>query len=581
MSQKAVSNRSHLVAAAIAVIASVGLHALMLTRIDTFPLHGSRLIKPEPSRFAPIEMVEVRTEPPPKEDAVERPSLEQMASELSAAGTPEEVLTEIVPPQPSLDIAQTPALPLVPPAESEALRESMVRQEVLAIPEQMFPDEVSALPRRWIEEDIPRVEKAPDIRLPIDVSNDLTTESSFVAADAVSWREGVLVGTPDWMSVMGGRGEGVGGVALSATPRALIDSPEGVAERPEEISELEGIEDSLLVRVEGYRDPDGHLYFALQVERTAADRLPVQPRDILFVQDSSGSMTPAKLAECRRGLKRWLDFMNPGDRFEVMGFSDDVIPCFGEWRAYDQGTRAAAFQFIDGLRAVGNTDVFRSLESALAVSQDPGRTRILVLVTDGRPTVGVTGSSEIIEAITQRNKGEVSFFSVGGGKQVNSFFLDLLSYRNRGEAKVVLGDEEIIRGMEVWAGQLRRPVLTDLSYTFSRIDPRDIYPKQLTHLYLDRPLVIHGRIPVEEGPLVFQVIGRSGERQYDFVFVIEQDQITPGSQALRTRWAWQKIYHMIGDYLGDSTPERLESIRAFADVHGLIVPYGFSRAMPR
>lgn len=573
-------NRHHLAAALLAVVVSLVLHALLLARIDHFPLQSLNI--PEPVRFNPIEMVDVQPEPPPPEEVIPRQPLEGPSDVAIAVEEAGGIWTDLTPPeppaQPGLDAIPAPP---PPPAQVGLWPDAVARQEVIAIPEPLVGEEVSALPRTWVEEDIPRIDRAPDIQLPVEISEDASTPGSFDAASVASWREGHVAGTPDWISVMGGRNTGVRGTALPGTPRVAVTPLDGLNERPDEISQLQAIESLLQVKVEGYRADDGHFYFALQVERAAEESLPEQPRDILFIQDSSASMTAQKLDECRRGLKRWLDFLNPEDRFEVMGFSDDVSPCFGEWRPYNAANRARAFEFINKLRAAGNTDVFRSMQSALALPQDPARTRLFVLVTDGRPTVGVMGSSEIIEGITRINQGRISIFSVGGGKTVNSFLLDLLSYRNRGEAVVMKGDEEIPRGMEEWARQLQRPVLTDLTYSFSKIDPSDIYPKQLTHLYLDRPLVIHGRIPDGEDPLVFQVVGRSGVSWHDFIFVIERAQVAAGGEGLRRRWAWQKIYHLIGDYLGDASPEKMETIHDFADEHGLIVPYGFSRAMPR
>lgn len=573
-------NRHHVTAAVLAVVVSVVLHALLLMRIERFPLQSLNI--PAPERFNPIAMIDVQPEPPPPEEVIPRQPLEGPSDVPVAMEDAGGIWTEIVPPEPAIEkeVDAMPAPP-PPPAQVGAWPDAVVRQEVIAISEPLFGEEISALPRTWVDQDIPRIDRAPDIQLPVEISADASPDGGFDAASVISWREGHVAGTPDWVSVMGSRSTGVQGAALPGTPRAGVTPLDGLEEKPGEISQLQAIERMLQVKVEGYHADDGHVYFALQVERAAEESLPVQPRDVLFIQDSSASMTAQKLDECRRGMKRWLDFLNPGDRFEVMGFSDDVNPCFGEWRPYNAINRAHAFEFINKMRAAGNTDVFRSMQSALALPQDPARTRLFVLVTDGRPTVGVMGSSEIIEGITRINNGRISIFSVGGGKTVNSFLLDLLSYRNRGEAAVMKGDEEIPRGMEAWARQLQRPVLTDLSYSFARIDPADIYPKQLTHLYLDRPLVIHGRIPGGEGPLVFQVVGRSGASWHDFIFVIERGHITPGGENLRRQWAWQKIYHLIGDYLADGAPTKMERMHDFADEFGLVVPYGFSRALPR
>lgn len=571
-------------AAVIALLVSAGLHATVFTRMDQLPI--LRLPDmPEQPRFTPMELSDVRMQPPPETVELEPVTLTGSEAGLPPAGLPDAEAAEALrPPEPvHLPLPEAPPVPTpATPAVSDGRMDAVVRQEVMAIQDRVVSDDEAALPRRWVEADIPRIDQAPDIQLPVEAAAITEQPTGFNAAGAPAFIEDMESGTPDWSAVMArrgiddSRGDPIRPVQGRTGGTGTLD------ERPEEVSSLTPIENLLQIRVDSYIDPaSSNLYVAVHIEPAREGILPTQPRDVLFIQDSSESMTPWKLDECRRGLKRWLDFLNPGDRFEIMGFRDEPYACFGAWTGYDAESRERALAFIDGMRAVGDTDVYRSLEAALTMPLDPGRTPLLILVTDGRPTVGVIGSTEIIEGITRFNRGRVSMFAVGGGKKVNSFFLDLISYRNRGEAVVARGEEEIPAAMETWAGQLRRPVLTDLSYVFSKVDTTDIYPKQLTHLFLDRPLTIHGRFPASTERIAFQVVGRSGGVWHDMVFDINREQMHDGTAAVRDQWAWQKVYHMIGDYLGDASEERMEAIRVFADQYRLLVPYGFSRAMPR
>ncbi|NIP98520.1 MAG: VWA domain-containing protein, partial [Akkermansiaceae bacterium] len=98
--------------------------------------------------------------------------------------------------------------------------------------------------------------------------------------------------------------------------------------------------------------------------------------------------------------------------------------------------------FIRNMTARGKTDVFTSLQSVAAMERTQGRPVIAVLVTDGRPTMGMVDSSDIIEEFTRVNDGGVSVFGFGGGRRVNRYLLDFLSYKNRGDSELVreLGD---------------------------------------------------------------------------------------------------------------------------------------------
>lgn len=575
----------HVGAAALALALSLLIHATLLARLPAVTL-ASVFQHHEPRQYVRLELADVQLQPPAPASMPERELLDRPSVDVPDRFATGELMSELSdPPDPlRLPLPQPPEPP--PPMSSvdrmEAVASTPVRQEVLAIQEQLFAEDISALPRRWVEKNIPRIDQAPDIQLPVEapaVADPLSVPRPVTPV----YLEDMTEGTPEWLGAMTSASRQGSGVDIAAL-RPLIPTRQTASdfdERPEDVSRLQPIEDLLQVKAVGYASPaDGYLYFTLWIERASDRLLTVLPRDVLLIQDSSESMTPEKIDEFRRGLKRWMDFMNPGDRFDVLGFRDDTYACFGAWREYDEQSRREAFGFIDRIRASGNTDVYRSLQSALSVSQDPERTMLVVLMTDGRPTVGVTGSSDIIEGTTRFNQGRVSIFSVGGGKKANSFFLDLLSYRNRGEAIVVRGDEEIPRAMETWARQLQRPVLTDLTYRFSGIDASEVYPRQLTHLFLDRPLKIHGRVPLDAQQIVLQVVGRSGEQWHDMVFTIAREHLAEGQAELKNQWAWQKMYHLIGEYLGQPDPATLESVRSFADEYQLIVPYGFSRALP-
>ena len=257
-----------------------------------------------------------------------------------------------------------------------------------------------------------------------------------------------------------------------------------------------------------------------------------------------------------------------------MGFEDKPYRCFDAWAPVNPLNLAKARKFIDDMRAQGNTDVYASLESARRVPQTPGRPVLAVLVTDGRPTAGTTDSSDIIEKFSHENAGNVSMFAFGAGRRVNRFLLDLLSFRNRGDARVVVDVDRIPANMERWAVETSRPVLMDLKYQFSGVNTEDVYPRTMTHLYLDRPLVLSGRVEGVPGKTAFQIVGRSGPVARDMLFTLDWNTAVQGSEELRQRWAWHKAYELIGRYTAHRDPELLIALQAHAALYGLQVPYG-------
>lgn len=562
----------HLLAGLIALLVSVGLHVALVRLVPPLPVGKPPALEELP-RLRSFELQEVRRG---MVERLERPPVYHPANpeefiDLSVEQTAfEDALEEVLPPEPELD-----AGPLL--GEKEALFQPQPetdradwepRQDILQIQEEIWSPEVSVLPRRYVSP-AARTARAPDITLPAEE----------IGADELAPVAGALASAK-----IGAEG-GPGGAGMpprrGLTPSDRLPDPTDEAadlldESPEDVTTLAPVENLLHLNVFTYTtpaDPD-HVYFKLQIRRLGPEALPVLPKDVLIIQDCSESMTQRKLDACKKGVQRWLDRLNPGDRFDLMGFSDAPYLCFNRWAEPTAAHRARANWFVAGMESRGRTDVYASLEKVLNLARDPNRPVIAVLITDGRPTTGVVDSSEIIEGFTTRNQGGISMFAFGGGQRVNRYLLDLLSYKNRGESFVVAEREDIPDGLADWAVQLSRPVLFDLRFRFSGVNDDDVFPKTLTHLYLDRPLQLFGRVNRDDPAAAFQIVGRSGETSHDMVFPLAWGDAQPTQEDLRQAWAWQKAYFLVGEHVRTRDPSLMNEIRLLEMQYGFLIPYG-------
>jgi uncharacterized protein YegL len=564
------------VAAVLAALLSLALHAFVLEKLPPMRL-GQPATEEDLTRYRPFELARKAPEPAEavREPARFRPEDPGQLREILVEA---DILADVGPGE--LPVPEAPAMPagpltgqdkaMVSPALPTTQTPWEPRQDIVQVEEQIFGEKISALPRRFTER-VQRSAIAPDIVFPAEAA-DITLAGGFGSGSE-----------PESLSVSRllprGDVEGGGGAATKdiETPEPLF--PDGTTEFDEaraDITDLKPAEQYLALDVRAFHseeEPDVR-YFEVRISRRGEESLPVLPKDVLFMQDCSESMTAWKLAECKAGLRRALDNLRPGDRFDIMGFRDVPYRCFGQWVDVKDATRARALQFIDDMRAQGNTDVYASLSEAERIERDSARPLIAMLITDGRPTVGTTDSSDIIESFTQANRGNVSMFSFGAGRRVNRFLLDLLSYRNRGDSLVVVDTDRIPSTLQTWSREMSRPVLSDLTYHFSGLDETRVFPSTLTHLYLDRPLVIYGRMPRASDSTAFQVIGRSGAEKRDMVFALDLKNAQPGDESMRTRWAWHRIYSLIGRYIQTRQPLVLVEMDELAQKFGLDVPYG-------
>lgn len=571
-------HRRHLVLGAAAIVISLALHMVMLAFFPGFSIYGlGRDRVPEKPKQIPLVVKQVTLQPDRAEAEKRPPRFRPEAVRGTAAG---EISSEAIAMRRGLDEAAVEPRPLdvgVLIGEQRSLAEPAPadrplwepREEILSINKKVVQDGTAALPRRYTAA-IPRLSGAPDIVSPVD--------RSALTGGLIGTGAYYLVDDPSQFSwgrpALGGGGSGGGPPPLDNKirdeSRRLLE-----AMRNREAI-LKALEKYLKADIYVYRtlaDPR-YIYCRIEVQRRNDEVLPVLPKDLLLVQDTSASITEQKLHYCREGMLQALELLGPNDRFNVVEFRDKAARCFPAWAPVNPDTLAQGRTFINQMQSVGNTDIFGSLKEVLSMPGKPGRPVIMQVISDGVATVGVTDRSAIIEEFSRENKGSVSVFTLGTYPGANAYLLDLLSYRNRGDTFIVqTGRWDIPAAVEQRVRESGRPVLSDVRFRFAGQTYCEAYPVLTSNLYLDRPLVIFGRYSSEARRLVFQATGRADDIECDMVFDIDLSKAVSGDKAIRTNWAWQKAYHLIGEHQRTRQPAILRDLRQMGKGFGLAVPY--------
>lgn len=558
-----------------AVLASMAVHTLIvlrmppLTLVRPAPFEGR---KPRP----PVAVQDIRREPPPP--SIERP--EEFAPERPDAsfGTraPREFISALDPallePRRGAGALTGDLSPLRPPDAPPTRSEWIPRQERLEITKQVVREDPAAPPRR-LEDAIPRIAQAPDIIPPSPPMKVEAPAGGIPGAGLPG--DGLFVASRAGGDGMSSSAPPVDRPPVTAPPVEARDVAKVLNEKVPDVTEVRPIEQMLNLQVLTYRaaeEPDA-LYFSLRIERATPDALPVLPKDVLFVQDASESMRQSKVDECKKGLHAALKTLGPEDRFDVMVFREQQWRCFKQWTPATPEARAQAGWFIEKMESRGKTDVYGSLEVIRGLPAEPGRITLAVLLSDGLPTIGLMDNFTIIQSFTDRNDGRISVFSFGGGSKVNRFLLDFVSYMNRGDSRIVRELPEMAQGIAGFAAGLQHPLLAELSFRFSGVDESEIYPRRLTHLYLDRPLVVYGRVPAGSPAAGVQITGRSTAGVRDMVYRLDWSAAQPGPASIRTEWTWQKLAWLVGEQIRTRNPATLEEIKRLAPRIGPEFPY--------
>ena len=184
----------------------------------------------------------------------------------------------------------------------------------------------------------------------------------------------------------------------------------------------------------------------------------------MFVMDTSGSMSGAKIEQARKALKYCVDTLNPTDGFDIVRFSTEAEPFFGELKQAGDENRKKAVEYAAGLKAAGGTAIDEALQKALKEvdrpqnGPGPEHLRMIVFMTDGQPTVGEQNLDTILAHVKKTAGGvPVRIFSFGVGTDVNTKLLDLLADQTRGYTQYVLPEENLEVAMSNFWGKVQDP----------------------------------------------------------------------------------------------------------------------------
>ena len=231
----------------------------------------------------------------------------------------------------------------------------------------------------------------------------------------------------------------------------------------------------------------------------------VNPKDVVFVMDTSGSMAGKKLEQAKRAMNFCVENLNDQDRFEIVRFSTEAEPLFEKLSDASRANRDKAMDFIKGLKPIGGTAISEALQSALKLkSNDTSRPFVVVFLTDGKPTIGETDENRIVAKIAGEQGTTTRIFCFGIGTDINTHLLDKITERTRAASQFVLPEEDLEVKVSNFFMKIREPMLDNLKLDFpAGVRVTKLYPNPLPDLFRGEQLVLTGRYSGEgEGEIV-------------------------------------------------------------------------------
>lgn len=325
-----------------------------------------------------------------------------------------------------------------------------------------------------------------------------------------------------------------------------------------------------------HREPgkDGYFLMLISPKSNIGEQERVA-KDIIFVLDTSGSMSGEKIDKARAALKFGVESLSARDRFNIISFSGEEHLMKAALVEAGPAGKQAGLKFIENLRAEGGTNINDALVAAFKQFQSSERPAMIVFLTDGLPTVGPTDVKQIVKNVADANRASVRLFSFGVGYDVNTNLLDKLSAENRGASDYIEPQEDLEVKVSNFFARVNYPVLSDLKLDFGGVETDLMYPRGLGDLFKNSQLVLVGRYKNSASSTTVRLTGKMGARQEVFTFARQSFPEERGDNAFLGRlWATRRVGYLLEQIrLNGENRELKDEIVQLGTRYGIVTPY--------
>ena len=290
-------------------------------------------------------------------------------------------------------------------------------------------------------------------------------------------------------------------------------------------------------------DPMGGGGYFLMLIAPPAKRADIAPmkRELTLVLDKSGSMAGGKLDQVKLAALQAIEGLADGEAFNLIVYNEAVESFAPAPVIKSPETTAKVRDYIKALRPSGGTNIHDSMLTALRQPPTPQMLPVVLFLTDGLPTVGVTIEKQIREAAAKENPHARRVFTFGVGLDVNTPLLSALARGAKGSAVFVLPGEDVEMKVGSVARRLHGPLLADVTLACAESGRiQDLLPGKMPDVFEGDQIVLLGRY-AGSAPLRFDLTGRdaAGERKFHFEFQL--DKASTANTHVPRLWAARRI----------------------------------------
>lgn len=286
-----------------------------------------------------------------------------------------------------------------------------------------------------------------------------------------------------------------------------------------------------------------------------------QPLEMVFVLDSSGSMSGRPIAEAKQAIDRALRQLGPDDTFQLINFDNQTSQLGPKPIPATPENVRRGLAYLGKIAAGGGTMMNAGIKAALDFPHDPERLRFVCFLTDG-----YIGNEAEILATIQQKLGETRIFSFGIGASVNRYLMEHMAKVGRGAVAYLGPNDSAAHVMDDFIERIRHPAMTDLQLDWGGEAVTDVFPASVPDVFVGRPVVLTGRF---KGAKLAHVAlsGKAGGKRIEWEVPASRGESPRG---LPSVWARMKIADLSDRALLDRSGELAGEIKQVALDYGLM-----------
>ncbi len=269
-------------------------------------------------------------------------------------------------------------------------------------------------------------------------------------------------------------------------------------------------------------------------------------RQIIFTLDVSGSMSGERLDQAKLALTEIIETLGPNDQFNLVTFSAEASTMWTEIRPATEQNKEEAVSYIQSLNAQSSTNIYDAITISLAQFFESDAEKLMIMISDGVPTAGVTDPDTIREHARESNTLGVNISTIAIGESGVESLLEGIALDNNGIFVLVRNDGDIGDVISSLFSTLYVPSIDQISFSFSAGVLVDSLNINLTSGFLS---LSNGSEIVVSGKFAEQVISvtanyRIGNETFQ---VSKNASIAAGGKPYAEKlWVLQRILYLVG-----------------------------------